>query len=118
MLVFSGRYNRFVGEGVAIGLEPLEAQIPLFLRHQRFSCWWSARRSAAPKTGAGARGDGGDIQRDHDNPQMLELLEIKGCIVTIGALGRPTKIAAQVVAEGGDDVLGLEGGQGTLHEEG
>jgi len=49
---------------------------------------------------------------------MLELLEIKGCIVTIGAMGRPTKIAAQVVAEGGDDVLGLEGGQGTLHEEG
>ena len=50
--------------------------------------------------------------------QLLELLEIKGCIVTIGAMGCPTKIAAQVVAEGGDDVLGLAGSQGTLHEEG
>lgn len=50
-------------------------------------------------------------------PKLLALLELKGCIVTIDAMGCQTKIAEQIVAQGGDYVLGLKGNQGTLHEE-
>ena len=50
-------------------------------------------------------------------PKPLELLELKGCIVTIDAMGCRTKIAAQIVDQGGDYVLGLKGNQSTLHEE-
>ena len=50
-------------------------------------------------------------------PKLLELLELKGCIVTIDAMGCQTKIASQIIAQGGDYVLGLKGNQETLHEE-
>ena len=50
-------------------------------------------------------------------PKLLELLEFKGCIVNIDAMGCQTKIAAQIVGQGGDCVLGLKGNQSTLHEE-
>jgi predicted transposase YbfD/YdcC len=50
-------------------------------------------------------------------PKLLELLELKGCIVTIDAMGCQTKIAAQIIDQGGDYVLGLKGNQSTLHEE-
>ncbi len=49
-------------------------------------------------------------------PQLLELLEIKGCIVTIDAMGCQKKIAEQVIDQGGDYVLGLKGNQGSLLE--
>ena len=44
-------------------------------------------------------------------PKLLELLELKGCLVTIDAMGCQTAIAAQIVAQGGDYVLGLKGNQ-------
>jgi predicted transposase YbfD/YdcC len=50
-------------------------------------------------------------------PELLELLELKGCIVTIDALGCRTKLAAQITEQGGDYVLGLKGNRSTLHEE-
>lgn len=50
-------------------------------------------------------------------PKLLELLELKGCIVTLDAMGCQTKIAAQIVAQGGDYVLGLKGNQSTLNEQ-
>jgi predicted transposase YbfD/YdcC len=50
-------------------------------------------------------------------PKLLELLELSGCIVTIDAMGCQTKIAAQIIDQGGDYVLGLKGNQSTLHEE-
>ncbi len=50
-------------------------------------------------------------------PKLLELLEFTGCIVTIDAMGCQTKIAAQIVDQGGDHVLGLKGNQSTRHEE-
>ncbi len=49
-------------------------------------------------------------------PKLLELLELKGCIVTIDAMGCQRDIAAQIVDQGGDYVLGLKGNQSTLHE--
>jgi predicted transposase YbfD/YdcC len=50
-------------------------------------------------------------------PQLLALLQIEGCIVTIDAMGCQTKIAAQIIAQGGDYLLALKGNQGTLESE-
>jgi len=50
-------------------------------------------------------------------PRLLELLVLKGCIVTIDAMGCQSKIAEQIVAAGGDYVLALKGNQGTLADE-
>jgi len=50
-------------------------------------------------------------------PELLSLLEIKGCIVTIDAMGCQKKIAEDIVDKGGDYVLGLKGNQGTLRAD-
>ncbi len=50
-------------------------------------------------------------------PLLLELLELRGCIVTIDAMGCQTEIAARIISQGADYVLSLKGNQGKLHEE-
>ena len=50
-------------------------------------------------------------------PQLLEVLEVAGCIVTLDAMGCQTEIATQIIEEGADYVLSLKGNQGTLHQE-
>jgi len=50
-------------------------------------------------------------------PELLELLEIKGCIVTIDAMGCQKKIAAQIVDNDADYVLALKGNQGSLNDD-
>ena len=50
-------------------------------------------------------------------PRLLELLVLKGCIVTIDAMGCQTKLAEQIVDAGADYVLALKGNQSTLAEE-
>lgn len=49
-------------------------------------------------------------------PKLLEMLEIKGCIVTIDAMGCQKEIAKQVIEQGGDYLLAVKGNQGTLEE--
>jgi len=49
-------------------------------------------------------------------PQLLALLELKGCIVTIDAMGCQRAITEQIIDQQGDYVLGLKGNQGSLHE--
>lgn len=49
-------------------------------------------------------------------PKLLELLELRGCIVTIDAMGCQRDIVEQIIDQGGDYVLGLKGNQGLLHE--
>lgn len=49
-------------------------------------------------------------------PKLLKLLELKGCIVTIDAMGCQRAIAKQVIEQNGDYVLGLKGNQSKLHE--
>jgi len=49
--------------------------------------------------------------------ELLKLLELKGGIVTIDAMGCQKEIAAQIIDQGGDYVLALKGNQGQLHEE-
>jgi predicted transposase YbfD/YdcC len=50
-------------------------------------------------------------------PALLQLLEIKGCIVTIDAIGCQTDIAQTIIDQGADYVLSLKGNQGTLHQD-
>ena len=49
-------------------------------------------------------------------PELLAMLEIAGCIVSIDAMGCQVKIAEQIVEQGADYVLGLKGNQESLHE--
>lgn len=50
-------------------------------------------------------------------PQLLEALDVKGCIVTIDAMGCQTAIAEKIVTQGGDYILALKGNQGELHAQ-
>ena len=47
-------------------------------------------------------------------PELLKLLNIKGCIVTIDAMGCQKKIASRIIDQGGDYVLGLKRNQDAL----
>jgi len=49
-------------------------------------------------------------------PELLRLVDIKGAIITIDAMGTQTAIAEQIVAGEADYVLALKGNQGTLYE--
>jgi len=49
-------------------------------------------------------------------PQLLKMLELNGCIVTIDAMGCQRAIAEQIIERGGDYVLALKGNQSRLAE--
>ena len=50
-------------------------------------------------------------------PALLKLLELKGCIVTIDAMGCQLNIAEQIITQEADYLFGLKGNQGLLHKE-
>ena len=50
-------------------------------------------------------------------PQLLRVLELSGCIVTIDAMGCQKKIAREIIEADADYVLALKGNQETVHEE-
>jgi predicted transposase YbfD/YdcC len=50
-------------------------------------------------------------------PKLLERLCIRGCIVTIDAMGCQKNIATQIISQQGDYVLALKGNQGALHAD-
>jgi predicted transposase YbfD/YdcC len=50
-------------------------------------------------------------------PALLRVLALDGATVTIDAMGCPTAIAAQIVAQGADYVLARKDNHPTLHEE-
>ena len=50
-------------------------------------------------------------------PKLLEMLSLKGTIVTVDALNCQRDIAGQIVGQGGDYALALKGNQGTLHAD-
>lgn len=50
-------------------------------------------------------------------PELLRVLELAGCIVTIDAMGCQTEIAQTVIDQGADYVLALKGNQGNLHKD-
>ena len=49
-------------------------------------------------------------------PELLKLIDIKGAIITIDAMGTQTAIARQIIDGEADYVLALKGNQGSLYE--
>jgi len=50
-------------------------------------------------------------------PELLRLLALNGCIVTIDAMGCQTDIADQIISQGADYVLALKDNHKRLHQE-
>ncbi len=50
-------------------------------------------------------------------PEVLALLDVRGCLVSLDALGCQPAVAAQINQQGGDYLLDLKGNQATLLAE-
>ena len=50
-------------------------------------------------------------------PQLLKVLQLHECIVTIDAMGAQKEIAEQIIDAGGDYILSLKGNQGNIHQD-
>jgi len=50
-------------------------------------------------------------------PELLRVLELSGCIVTLDAMGCQKKIAKEIIEADADYVLALKGNQETVHDE-
>jgi predicted transposase YbfD/YdcC len=50
-------------------------------------------------------------------PELLRLLELSGCIVTVDALGCQTDVASTIIEKQGDYVLAVKENQGRLYED-
>ena len=50
-------------------------------------------------------------------PELLRLLEVKGCIVTVDALNCQKDIASEILRQEADYVLSLKGNHGTLYKQ-
>lgn len=50
-------------------------------------------------------------------PPLLEMLAIRGCLVSIDAMGCQREIAKTIIEQGADYVLALKGNQGNLHAD-
>jgi predicted transposase YbfD/YdcC len=50
-------------------------------------------------------------------PKLLEMLSLKGTIVTVDALNCQREIAQKIIDQGGDYALALKRNQGTLHDD-
>jgi predicted transposase YbfD/YdcC len=50
-------------------------------------------------------------------PELLEVLDLEGCIVTIDAMGCQTEIAEKIISQQADYMLAVKGNQGTLSQD-
>lgn len=50
-------------------------------------------------------------------PELLKILNLEGCIVTIDAMGCQTEIVGEIVEKQADYVISLKGNQGILHQD-
>ena len=50
-------------------------------------------------------------------PKLLELLDVRGAVVSMDAMGCPEGDCPQIVENGGDYLLSLKGNQSTMHDE-
>ena len=50
-------------------------------------------------------------------PSLLEMPMIRGCVVSIDAMGCQTEITNTIIEQGADYVLALKGNQGNLHND-
>lgn len=86
----------------------------------------NARKSAIHMVSAFASGNGvvlGQIKTAEKSneitaiPTLLNLLDIKGSIVTIDAMGCQKKITKKIIEGGADYVIAVKGNQKTLHDD-
>ncbi len=47
--------------------------------------------------------------------ELLELLEVKDCLITLDAMGYQRDIARKIIDKGADYLLAVKGNQGRLH---
>jgi predicted transposase YbfD/YdcC len=50
-------------------------------------------------------------------PKLLDVLVVKGCLVTIDAMGCQREISAKIIEKGGDYLLAVKGNQGCLEAD-
>lgn len=50
-------------------------------------------------------------------PELLEMLALKGCIVTIDAMGCQREVARKIIQQKGDYILALKSNQESLHQQ-
>ncbi len=50
-------------------------------------------------------------------PELLKIIDIRGCTITIDSMGCQTAIAQEIKDRGGDYLLAVKGNQGHLHTE-
>ena len=50
-------------------------------------------------------------------PELLELLELEGCLITIDAMRSQKSFVKKITEKNGNYVIALEGNQGHLHDE-
>jgi predicted transposase YbfD/YdcC len=50
-------------------------------------------------------------------PELLDVLDVEGCVVTIDAMGCQTEIAEKIISQQADYMLAVKGNQGTLAED-
>ena len=50
-------------------------------------------------------------------PALLEILDIKGCLITIDAMGCQQEIASKIISKEADYILAVKGNQGHLHDD-
>ena len=78
---------------------------------------WSACGSATNRLVLGQRKVDEKSNEITAIPELLKLLEIKGCLVSIDAMGCQTEIAQTIIEQGADYALALKGNQGNLYED-
>lgn len=100
--------------------------IPVDGKTLRRSCDRSSGRTAIHMVSAWASESGivlGQTKTDEKSneitaiPELLRVIQLEGCIVTIDAMGCQKKIAERIIAGGGDYVLAVKGNQGNLFED-
>ena len=50
-------------------------------------------------------------------PELLELIDIKNCVITIDAMGCQKNITEKITQKGGDYLIALKGNQSTLKDD-
>jgi len=86
------------------------------LRPQCRSNWYTLAECLGFQLSLGSRSGKVDNKSNEITaiPELLKLLEITGCIITIDAMG--TQIAASIIDQKADYILALKGNQGNLHK--
>ena len=50
-------------------------------------------------------------------PELLDMLEIEGCVITIDAMGTQKEVTKKIIEKNGDYILAVKGNHGTLQED-